>query len=121
MTNLRRSLALVASVTIGALLLTATPGSASARTVDERCLGRGPIPASALGRGVTSPACPLVGRVVPAGPVSGVVPPAGMSVAGEGVGRHGESRSLRVTNTGTTVRVVSGGAAHGATPNRVSR
>jgi hypothetical protein len=121
MTNLRRTLALVASVTVGALLLTATPGSASARTADERCLGHGPIPASALARGATAPGCSLVGRVVTDGHVSVVVPPAGISVAGEGVGRHGESRSLQVTNTGTTVRAVSGGVTQRATPARVAR
>jgi hypothetical protein len=124
MTNLRRTLALVASLTIGGLLASATPLSASARTVDERCLGHGPIAASSLGRGATAPGCSLVGRVVSDGHVFVVVPPPGMSVAGEGVGRHGESRSLRVTNSGTTVRAVSGtaaGAGSGAAPARAAR
>ena len=87
MTNLRRTLALVASLTIGGLLVSATPLSASARTVDERCLGDGPIAASSLGRGATAPRCSLVGRVVSDGHVFVVVPPPGMSVSGEGVGR----------------------------------
>jgi hypothetical protein len=124
MTNLRRALALVATVTVGGLLISALPGSASARTVDDRCLGHGPIAASALLPGATAPGCSLVGRVVTDGRVFVVVPPAGMSVAGEGVGRHGESRSLRVTNTGTTVRAHAGAAegGHGAAASgRVAR
>src|SRR4029079_4788862 len=123
MTIPRRTIALVASLTIGGLLVSGTPGSASARTADERCLGHRPIAASALGLGATAPGCSLVGRVVTDGHVFVVVPPPGMSVAGEGVGRHGESRSLQVTNTGTTVRAVSGTAArHGAAAgDRVAR
>jgi hypothetical protein len=120
MTKLRRTLALVATVTVGGLLLSATPDSAAARTADERCVGRGPIAASSLGRGAAAPGCSLVGRIVTNGHVSVVVPPAGMSVAGEGVGRHGGSRSLQVTNTGTTVRAVSGAASR-ATHARVAR
>lgn len=120
MTKLRRTLALVACLTVGGLLVSATPDSASARTADERCLGRGPIAASALGHGAAAPGCSLVGRVVTDGRVSVVVPPPGMSVAGEGVSRRGESRSLQVTNTGTTVRAVSG-TGSGATHARVTR
>jgi hypothetical protein len=48
-----------------------------------------------------------------------------MSVAGEGVGRHGESARLQVTNTGTAVRAVSGAAVRSAhrsvTQARVAR
>jgi hypothetical protein len=118
MTNLRRTLALVASLAAGALVVTTAPLSASARTVDHtadrtvdaRCVGHGPIPASALARGTSAPACSLAGRVVTSGRVSVVVPPAGMSVAGEGTSAHGEPASLRVTNTGTTVRAVAGGS-----------
>jgi hypothetical protein len=117
MTKLRGTLATVAALTVGGLLVSATPLAASARTADERCQGRGPIAASGLGRGAAAPGCSLVGRVVTDGQIFVVVPPAGMSVAGEGVGRHGESRGLQVTNTGTTVRAVSSagsGTAHGA-------
>jgi len=121
MTILRRALALVASLTVGGLLVSATPSSASARTVDERCLGHGPIPASALRHDAAAPGCSLVGRVVTDGRISVVVPPAGISVAGEGVGRRGESRSLRVTNTGAGVLAVSGAAAHAASKARVAR
>src|SRR5690349_11980534 len=122
MTNLRRTLALVASLTVAGLMVAGTPGPASARTADERCLGRGPIAASSLGPGAAAPGCSLVGRMVTDGHVSVVVPPAGTSVAGEGVGRHGETRSLQVTNTGTTVRAVVGAASRGTHPStRVTR
>jgi len=122
MTNLRRTLAMVASLTAAGLMVSGTPGPASARTADERCLGRGPIAASSLGPGAAAPGCSLVGRVVTDGPVSVVVPPAGMSVAGEGVSRHGETRSLQVTNTGTTVRAVTGVAVRGTHhPSRAAR
>jgi hypothetical protein len=107
MTNLRRVLALPAVLAVGALVVTATLLSASARTVDERCVGHGPIAASTLAPGAAAPGCSLVGRVVTDGRVAVVVPPPGMTVAGAGVGRHGESRSLQVTNTGSTVRAVS--------------
>ena len=107
MTTLRRAIALVAALILGGLLVPATagtPGTTSARAADARCRDRGNIPATALRAGATAPGCSLVGRVVSAGRVFVVVPPAGTSVAGEGVGRHGETRSLQVTNTGTTVR-----------------
>lgn len=120
MINFRRVLALVATLVVGALVVTATPLSSSARTGDEssidaRCVGHGPIPAAALTRGAAAPACSLVGRVVTDGRVAVRVPPPGVSVAGEGVGRHGESRSLQVTNTGTTVRAVSDAGATSTT------
>ena len=54
MTILRRALGLVACVTIGAFLAASVQGPASSRTVDERCAGRDPIPASALAHGVSS-------------------------------------------------------------------
>jgi hypothetical protein len=111
MTLLRRVLALVAALGIGAFVVTAIPSSGSARTVDERCVGHGPIAASILSRGAPAPACSLAGRLVTAGRVAVVVPPPGVSVVGEGVSRHGASRSLRVTNTGTTVIAVSGAGA----------
>ena len=119
MTNLRRTLALVASLTVGALVVATAPLSASARSLDSsgvrssdpRCAGNGPIAASTLVRGTAAPACSLVGRVVTTGRVAVVVPPAGLTVAGEGSGIHGESDSLQVTNTGTTVLAVIGDAA----------
>lgn len=112
MTILRRALALVACVTVGAFLAASVEGPASSRTVDERCAGRGPIPASALVHGVSS-GCSLVGRTVYAGRVAVVVPPPGVTVAGDGYGTHGEVIGLRVTNTGTEVRATTG--AHAGT------
>jgi hypothetical protein len=128
MTNPRRTLAVVASLTVGALVATAAPLSASARTLDPsahrsadpRCAGHGPIAASTLVRGTAAPACSLVGRVVTTGRVAVVVPRAGMTVAGEGSGSHGEAPSLQVTNTGTTVRAVVGDAAGSTTGQAVS-
>ena len=76
MTILRRALGLVACVTIGAFLAASVQGPASSRTVDERCAGRDPIPASALAHGVSS-GCSLVGRTVYDGQVAVVVPPPG--------------------------------------------
>jgi hypothetical protein len=110
MTILRRALALVACVTLGASLAASVPGPASSRTAGERCAGRGPIPASALAHGVSS-GCSLVGRTVYAGRVAVVVPPPGVTVAGDGYGTHGEVVGLRVTNTGTEVRATMGGHA----------
>ncbi len=115
MTILRRTLALVACLTPGALLAASVQSPASARTVDDRCAGHGPIPASALARGV-SPGCSLVGRTVYDGRVAVVVPPPGVTVAGDGYGTHGEVVGLRVTNTGTQVR-----ATTGAPPGRPAR
>lgn len=126
MTNPRRALAraLAASLTVGTLLVTAAPLSASARTadpnLDARCLGNGPIAAASLARGTSAPACSLVGRVVTTGRVSVVVPPAGMSVAGEGTATRGEPASLRVTNTGTTVHAVTGGSLGAGTSGRAT-
>jgi hypothetical protein len=53
------------------------------------------------------------------GRISLMVPPAGMSVAGEGVGRHGDVAGLTVTNTGTTIRALRTGAAATAAASRV--
>ena len=50
MTILRRTLALVAGLTLGLLVAASVQPTASARTVDERCAGHGRIPASALAR-----------------------------------------------------------------------
>jgi hypothetical protein len=111
MTYLRRTLALVASLTVGALVTTSAPLAVSADAHsggDARCSGDGPIPAASLAPGLPAPACSLVGRVVTAGSVAVVVPPAGLTVAGEGTVTHGASPSLRVTNTGTTVRALTG-------------
>ncbi|MDX6360640.1 MAG: hypothetical protein QOH37_3694 [Nocardioidaceae bacterium] len=114
MTILRHRLGTLAFVclTAGTLLATSLQTTASARTVDERCVGRGPIPASALAHGTTGLGCSLVGRVVTAGRVSVVVPPAGVTVAGDGLGRHGEVTGLRVANAGGDVRAVLGKAPH---------
>ncbi len=111
MTILRRALALVASLTSCTLLAASVQGTASARTIDELCAGRGPIRAAALAHGVSDLGCSLVGRVVYAGRVSVVVPPAGVSAAGDGIGRHGDVTGLRVANTGSEVRAVVGAAA----------
>lgn len=115
MTNPRRLLAQVACLATGALLIASAQTPAQARTVDDRCAGRAPIPATALAHGVSGLGCSLVGRVVYDGGVSVVVPPAGMSVGGEGVGRHGDVTGLRVSNSGTSVRAFTGAAAGGGT------
>jgi hypothetical protein len=110
MTILRRALALVACLTTGAFLVASVQGPTSARTVDDRCAGRGPIPASALEPGV-SLGCSLVGRTVYDGRVAVLVPPPGVTVAGDGYGTHGEVVGLRVSNTGAQVRAWTGAAA----------
>jgi hypothetical protein len=111
MTNLRRLVALVATLGLTALLTTATTGASSARTVDERCLGRGPVPAMALTH-ATPLGCSLVGRTVRRGPVSVVVPPAGVTVAGAGISTSGEVVGLRLTNTGRGVTVAPDRVQH---------
>jgi len=112
----RRLLALAASVPLVALVATTISSPASARPavdrIEDRCLQNAPIPASAVAA-ASRGGCSLVGRLVTDGRVSVTVPPPGMSVAGEGVGKHGEARGLRVTNTGTTIRVVSEGRGSG--------
>ena len=108
----RRVLALAASLTLVGLVAatTATPASARpASPAEDRCAPGGPIPIGALAVAAHS-GCPLVGRMVTDGRVSVMVPPAGMSVAGDGVGTHGEVRGFTVTNTGSTVRAVRGAA-----------
>jgi len=112
----RRLLALAATVPVVALVATTFSAPASGRpAVDraDRCLQQTAIPASAVAAVVRS-GCSLVGRVVTDGRVSVTVPPVGMSVAGAGVGRHGDVRGLRVTNTGSDVRVVKEGHGQGA-------
>jgi hypothetical protein len=108
----RRVLAVAAFVTVGALTVTTTSAPASARPVEDRCLRGLSIPAPAVAA-ASRLGCSLVGRIVTDGHVSVVVPPAGMTVAGEGVGRRGDVRSLRVTNTGTAVVAVSGSGGSG--------
>jgi hypothetical protein len=111
----RRLLAMAASVPVVALVATTFSAPASARpAVDrgDRCVQTTAIPASAVAALARS-GCPLVGRMVTDGRVSVTVPPTGMSVAGAGVGRHGDVRGLRVTNTGTDVRVVKEGRGRG--------
>lgn len=109
MTPLRRLLALLGPLVLGAGLLAALPAASSAR--GAACAGDAPIAARSLtGRAAAMPACSLAGRTVYAGRVSVVVPPAGMSVAGDGYGTHGEPVGLRVTNTGTGVRAWTGAA-----------
>ena len=95
---------LVAAVAcLGALVAAGPPASARpAGPAPYRCPARGPIPVGALA-GAARSGCSLVGRTVTAGRVAVVVPPAGMSVAGDGVGRHGDVAGLRLTNTGTSV------------------
>jgi hypothetical protein len=104
----RRVLALAASLTVAGLVAATTVTPASARTASgaaDRCLGGGAIPIGSLAAAVHS-GCSLVGRMVTDGRISVMVPPVGMSVAGDGLGTHGEVRGLTVTNTGTTVRAV---------------
>jgi hypothetical protein len=119
---LRRAHATAACLTTGVLLAACVPSATFARTVDERCVGRGPIPASALVHGTSGLGCSLVGRVITSGRVSVVVPPTGMTVAGDGIGRHGETAGLRVVNNGGDVRVLvaasarSGSAGAGSSP-----
>jgi hypothetical protein len=112
----RRRLALAACLPAAALVATTISTPASARPavdrVDMRCLQRTPIPVSAVAA-ASRLGCSLVGRIVTDGRVSVQVPPPGMSVAGDGVGKHGDVRGLRVTNTGSTVRVVREGGHHG--------
>jgi hypothetical protein len=107
MTILRRTLALVACLTTVAVLAASLQAPASARTVDDRCAGQGPIPASTLAHGV-SLGCSLVGRTVYAGRVAVVVPPPGVTAGGDGYGTRGEVVGLQVTNTGTQVRATTG-------------
>jgi hypothetical protein len=103
--TIRRLLALVASLAMTGALVTATAAGSSARTVDDRCLGRAPIPVEAL-PALDAAGCALVGRLVTAGRSSVTVPPAGMSVIGDGVGRHGDVVGLALTNTGGSVRTI---------------
>ncbi|HET8664164.1 MAG TPA: hypothetical protein VFM08_07610 [Nocardioides sp.] len=116
----RRVLALAASVPLSALLATAlTAAPATARpAVDhgDRCLQTAPIRASTAAALARS-GCSLAGRVVTNGRVSLTVPPAGMSVVGDGASRNGEVRGLRVTNTGTGIRVVAEGRGSGGGGN----
>jgi len=111
MTTSRRLLTLIAAVSVAGLTGFPAAAPASARPADatasQKCLQRGPIPMSALAAASRS-GCSLVGRTVTAGRVSVLVPPPGMSVAGEGVGRHGDVRGLTVSNTGGIVRAVRG-------------
>jgi hypothetical protein len=122
MTILRRGLAAAAGLGAGLLVTTCLPATAFARTVDERCVGRGPIPASALVHGTPGLGCSLVGRVVVSGGVSVVVPPTGMTVAGDGVGRRGDPSGLWVSNSSGDVRALvsaavdSGGAGAASSP-----
>jgi len=122
MTIFRRTLALIACLTAGALLAGSVQSPISARTVDDRCAGHGPIAASVLADGV-SLGCSLVGRTVYDGHVAVVVPPPGVTVAGDGYGTHGEVVGLQVANTGTLVRATSGATARpaGAAAARTAR
>jgi hypothetical protein len=117
----RRLLALAASIAV-VCPLAAASAPASARTVDETCLGRGPVSVQAL-PALDAAGCALVGRTVTDGRVAVVVPPAGMSVSGDGVSRDGEVHGLTVNNTGHAVRVVqplTAGSGAGAGARRAS-
>ena len=107
MTSLLRLVSALATVVSTVLLTTVSTGPASARTVDERCWGRAPLPAAALAE-VTAEGCSVVGRTVYRGGVSVVVPPAGVTVVGEGVSTRGEVAGLQVANTGHGVTTTSG-------------
>jgi hypothetical protein len=116
----RRLLALAASIPVSALVatsLTASPASARP-AVDrgDRCLRTEPVRASAT-TALARSGCSLAGRVVTFGRVSVTVPPVGMSVVGDGASRHGEVRGLRVTNTGSGLRVVPEGRGAGGGGN----
>lgn len=111
----RGLLASAASPALVGLVLVTTSSPAAARPATfraDRCVQQGPIEVAAA-RTVVRSGCPLAGRVVTDGRVSMTVPPAGMSVAGDGVGRHGDVAGLTVTNTGTTIRVLRAGHAAG--------
>jgi hypothetical protein len=107
-----RAVATVAGLGTGVLMTACLQVTTFAGTVDERCVGRGPIPASALLHGTSGLGCSLVGRVVTSGRVSVVVPPTGMTVAGDGIGRHGEIAGLRVVNSAGDVRALVGATVH---------
>ena len=117
---LRLLLVLLATLAVAATTVS-LPGAASARTVDELCTSRAPIPASALRAGYRPSGCSLTGRVVHAGRVSVVVPPPGDGVAADGVGVRGDVVGLRVDNAGgvVTARRTSG-AATGPAARRAS-
>jgi hypothetical protein len=108
----RRLLVLAAVLPGAALVATSMSAPASARSFTDPCVQRGPIPVRELSM-VDQLGCPLQGRLVTDGRVSVMVPPPGMTVAGEGVGRHGEARGLQISNTGTGVRVVGTGRGGG--------
>lgn len=118
MTVLPRLVSTLATAASAALVLsTVATGPASARTVDERCWGRAPLPAAALAQ--VAAGCSVVGRTVYRGGVSVVVPPAGVTVEGEGLSTRGGVEGLRVTNSGhgvtaTTGQARSGGSGAGA-------
>jgi hypothetical protein len=105
----RRLLATAAIATVCGLALTATPGAAPARDAEQRCVTHGGSVSVRAAHGLLADAaragCSLEGRVVTDGRISVVVPPVGISVTGDGVGRHGEARGVTVTNTGHGVRV----------------
>ena len=110
----RRLVAAVACLALAGLAVASAPAAARpAGASADLCRDTGPIPVAALPAAARS-GCSLVGRTVTAGRVAVVVPPAGMSVAGDGVGRHGDVGGLEVTNTGTTVLATrSAGAGDG--------
>jgi hypothetical protein len=109
----RRLLAVAACLALAAFVACAGPASARpAVPAADRCLASGPIPLTAL-RAAARSGCSLVGRTVTAGRVAVVVPPVGMSVAGDGVGRHGDVAGLRLTNTGTRVLASRSGGGGG--------
>lgn len=83
------------------------------------CENEGAIPAGALAGGLAA-GCSLTGRRVVSGDVEVRVPPPGITVAADGIGRRGESRSLMVSNRGGVV--FSGAeAASGAGAGAASR
>jgi hypothetical protein len=102
------SAAAAATAALVAVVVAVSP-PVSARTVDDRCAGRGPVSATVL-PDLNAAGCSLAGRIVTDGRFAMVVPPAGMSVVGGGVSRHGDVRGMSVTNTGTLVRVARGPA-----------
>lgn len=82
-----------------------------ASAASDLCTSSAPIPASALAGGLDA-GCSLTGRTVVSGKVEVQVPPPGVTVAADGIGSHGESRSLVVSDRGGVVS--SGSSAAGA-------
>lgn len=93
-------------IAVLAVVLTAAGGTVAgpqgAAQAADVCGSRAPIPASAMTHGLSA-GCSLTGRSVVSGSVEVEVPPPGITVAADGMGRHGDSASLVVSNRGGVV------------------